>query len=218
MTPVILLTDGSLANGSEVFKIPVVAELPAITPPIAQANDTEYKPYKRDPERLNRQWAIPGTEGLRHRIGGLEKQDVIGNVSHDPLNHERMTYLREEKVQRVANYIADQEVFGSEDADMLVVSWGGTYGVMLTVVEKMIAEGKSIAHAHFRHIMPLPKNTEEIFSRYKKIVVCEINNGQFVKYLRMNFPQFKYHQHNKVQGLPFMVAELEEKFNELLKD
>lgn len=218
MTPVILLTDGSLANGSEVFKIPVVAELPAITPPIAQANDAEYKPYKRDPERLNRQWAIPGTEGLRHRIGGLEKQDVIGNVSHDPLNHERMTYLREEKVQRVANYIADQEVFGSEDADMLVVSWGGTYGVMLTVVEKMIAEGKSIAHAHFRHIMPLPKNTEEIFSRYKKIVVCEINNGQFVKYLRMNFPQFKYHQHNKVQGLPFMVAELEEKFNELLKD
>jgi 2-oxoglutarate ferredoxin oxidoreductase subunit alpha len=218
MTPVILLTDGSLANGSEVFKIPVVAELPAITPPIAQANDAEYKPYKRDPERLNRQWAIPGTEGLRHRIGGLEKQDVIGNVSHDPLNHERMTYLREEKVQRVANYIADQEVFGADDADMLVVSWGGTYGVMLTVVEKMIAEGKSIAHAHFRHIMPLPKNTEEIFSRYKKIVVCEINNGQFVKYLRMNFPQFKYHQHNKVQGLPFMVAELEEKFNELLKD
>ncbi len=151
-----------MANGSEVFKIPVVAELPAITPPIAQANDAEYKPYKRDPERLNRQWAIPGTEGLRHRIGGLEKQDVIGNVSHDPLNHERMTYLREEKVQRVANYIADQEVFGAEDADMLVVSWGGTYGVMAYRGRKMIAEGKSIAHAHFRHIMPLPKNTEEI--------------------------------------------------------
>ncbi len=189
MTPVILLTDGSLANGSEVFKIPVVAELPAITPPpIAQANDTEYKPYKRDPERLNRQWAIPGTEGLRHRIGGLEKQDVIGNVSHDPLNHERMTYLREEKVQRVANYIADQDVLGAEDADMLVVSWGGgTYGVMLTVVEKMIEQGKSIAHAHFRHIMPLPKNTEEAFSRYKKNCglrnqqwpVCEIPKNEF---------------------------------------
>ena len=218
MTPVILLTDGSLANGSEVFKIPVVAELPAITPPIAKANDPEYKPYKRDPERLNRQWAIPGTEGLRHRIGGLEKQDVTGSVSNDPLNHEKMTYYREEKVQRVANYIAEQEVFGADDADMLVVSWGGTYGVMLTVVEKMIAQGKSIAHAHFRHIMPLPKNTEEIFSRYKKIVVCEINNGQFVKYLRMNLPQFKYQQYNKVQGLPFMVAELENKFNELLKD
>ncbi|MCK9450579.1 MAG: 2-oxoacid:acceptor oxidoreductase subunit alpha, partial [Bacteroidales bacterium] len=218
MTPVILLTDGSLANGSEVFKIPVIADLPAITPPIAKANDSDYKPYKRDPERLNRQWAIPGTEGLRHRIGGLEKQDVIGNVSHDPLNHEKMTYYREEKVQRVANYIAEQEVFGAKDADMLVVSWGGTYGVMLTVVEEMIAQGKSIALAHFRHIMPLPKNTEEIFSRYKKIVVCEINNGQFVKYLRMNLPQFKYQQYNKIQGLPFMVAELENKFNELLKD
>ena len=218
MTPVILLTDGSLANGSEVFRIPVVAELPTIMPPLAQANDSEYKPYKRDPERLNRQWAIPGTEGLRHRIGGLEKLDVIGSVSNDPLNHEKMTYYREEKVQRVANYIAEQEVFGADDADMLVVSWGGTYGVMLTVVEKMMAEGKSIALAHFRHIMPLPKNTVEIFSRYKKIVVCEINNGQFVKYLRMNLPQFKYQQYNKVQGLPFMVAELEEKFNELLKD
>ncbi|MBZ0243490.1 MAG: 2-oxoacid:acceptor oxidoreductase subunit alpha [Bacteroidales bacterium] len=218
MTPVILLTDGALANGSEVFKIPAVKELPDITPPIAKANDPEYKPYKRDSERLNRQWAVPGTEGLRHRIGGLEKQDVIGNVSHDPLNHQKMTYLREEKVQRVANYIADQEVFGAQDADMLVVSWGGTYGVMLTVVEKMIEQGKSIALAHFRHIMPLPKNTGEILSRYKKIVVCEINNGQFVKYLRMNLPQYKYQQYNKIQGLPFMVAELEDKFNELLKD
>ncbi|MDA3944561.1 MAG: 2-oxoacid:acceptor oxidoreductase subunit alpha [Bacteroidetes bacterium] len=218
MTPVILLTDGSLANGSEVFKFPTVADLPAIVPPVVEADDAEYKPYKRDAERLNRQWAVPGTPGLRHRIGGLEKQDVIGNVSHDPLNHERMTWLREEKVMRVANYIPEQEVFGDKDADLLVVSWGGTYGVVLTVVEKMIQAGQSVAHAHFRNLMPLPKNTEEIFTRYEKIIVCEINNGQFVKYLRMNFPQFKYHQYNKIQGLPFMVAELEEKFNELLKD
>lgn len=218
MTPVILLTDGALANGSEVFKIPVVAKLPDIKPPITEANDSNYKPYKRDPERLNRQWAIPGTEGLRHRIGGLEKLDVIGSVSTEPLNHEKMTYLREEKVNRVANYISDQELIGDKNADLLVVSWGGTYGVMLTVVEKMIAEGKSIALAHFRHIMPLPKNTEAVLSAHKKIVVCEINNGQFVKYLRMNLPQFKYHQYNKIQGLPFMVAELEEKFNKLLKE
>ena len=216
MTPVILLTDGSLANGSEVFKIPRVADLPSIQPPMAQANDANYKPYKRDAESLARQWAIPGTEGLRHRVGGLEKEDGSGNVSHDPLNHERMTMLREEKVQRVANYIPEQEVFGSDDADLLIVSWGGTFGVMLTVVEKMQEQGKSVALAHFKHIMPLPKNTEELLGRHKKIIVCEINNGQFVKYLRMNFPQFKYQQYNKIQGLPFMVAELEAKFNELL--
>lgn len=216
MTPVILLTDGSLANGSEVFKIPRVADLPAIVPPLAEANDPDYKPYRRDSERLNRQWAIPGTSGLRHRVGGLEKEDGSGNVSHDPMNHQRMTFLREEKVQRVANYIPEQSIFGSEDADLLVVSWGGTFGVMLTVVEKMQEQGKSVALAHFKHIMPLPRNTEELLGRHKNIVVCEINNGQFVKYLRMNFPQFKYQQYNKIQGLPFMVAELETKFNELL--
>ncbi len=216
MTPVILLTDGSLANGSEVFKIPKVADLPSITPPLAEANDPDYMPYKRDEQKLSRKWAIPGTEGLRHRLGGLEKADGSGNVSHDPLNHQKMTYFREEKVQRVANYIPEQQIIGSEDAELLVVSWGGTYGVMLTVVEKMQQQGKSIALAHFKHIMPLPKNTEEVFTRHKKIVVCEINNGQFVKYLRMNYPQFKYEQYNKIQGLPFMVAELEDKFNELL--
>jgi 2-oxoglutarate/2-oxoacid ferredoxin oxidoreductase subunit alpha len=216
MTPVILLTDGSLANGSEVFKIPKVADLPAIVPPLAEANDPDYKPYRRDPERLSRKWAIPGTPGLRHRVGGLEKEDGSGNVSHDPLNHQRMTLLREEKVQRVANYIPEQTIYGSEDAELLVVSWGGTFGVMLTVVEKMQEQGKSVALAHFKHIMPLPINTEELLGRHKKIVVCEINNGQFVKYLRMNFPQFKYQQYNKIQGLPFMVAELETKFNELL--
>ncbi|MDO8896150.1 MAG: 2-oxoacid:acceptor oxidoreductase subunit alpha [Bacteroidales bacterium] len=216
MTPVILLTDGSLANGSEVFKIPREADLPAIIPPLAEANDPDYKPYRRDPERLNRKWAIPGTPGLRHRVGGLEKEDGSGNVSHDPLNHQKMTFLREEKVQRVANYIPEQTIYGPDDAELLVVSWGGTYGVMLTVVEKMQEQGKSVALAHFKHIMPLPKNTEELLGRHKKIVVCEINNGQFVKYLRMNFPQFKYQQYNKIQGLPFMVAELETKFNELL--
>lgn len=216
MTPVILLTDGSLANGSEVFKIPSANDLPLIHPPLAEANDPEYKPYKRDDNKMNRKWAIPGTEGLRHRIGGLEKQDITGNVSHDPLNHQRMTQLREEKVQRVADYIPELEVIGEEKADLLVVSWGGTYGVMLTVIEKMQAQGKSVALAHFRHLMPLPKNTEDVLGRYKNIIVCEINNGQFVKYLKMNYPQFRYHQYNKIQGLPFMETELEAIFNELL--
>ncbi|NOU48878.1 MAG: 2-oxoacid:acceptor oxidoreductase subunit alpha [Bacteroidales bacterium] len=217
MTPAILLTDGSLANGSEVFKIPRVSDLPKINPPIVQANDPNYKPYRRDPEKLNRFWAIPGTDGLRHRIGGLEKEDGSGNVSHDPMNHQRMTLLREEKVMRVANYLPDQIIYGDENADLLVVSWGGTYGVMRTVVEKMQKQGKSVSLAHFRYIMPLPKNTEALLSKFKKIVVCELNNGQFVKYLRMSFPQYKCEQYNKIQGLPFMVAELEEKFNALLK-
>lgn len=216
MTPAILLTDGSLANGSEVFRIPAVADLPEIHPPLAEANDPDYKPYRRDPEKLRRKWAIPGTPGLRHRVGGLEKEDGSGNVSHDPLNHQKMTLLREEKVMRVANYIPEQTVFGPESADLLVVSWGGTYGVMRTVVEQMQEAGHSIALAHFKYIMPLPLNTEEVLSRYKKIIVCEINNGQFVKYLKINFPQFKYHQYNKIQGLPFLVAELQEQFEKLL--
>lgn len=217
MTPVILLTEGALGNGSEILRIPRVADLPAIVPPIAKANDPEWQPYKRDEEKLNRQWAIPGTEGLRHRISGLEKANGSGNLSLDPKNHQLMVELREEKVQRVANFIPEQEIVGDPNADLLVVSWGGTYGVVLSVVEKMLEEGKSVAHAHFRHIMPLPKNTAKVLSGHKKIVVCENNNGQFVNYLREKMPDFKYEQFNKIQGLPFLTAELENKFNDLLK-
>ena len=217
MTPVILLTEGALGNGSEILRIPRVADLPAIVPPIAKANDPEWQPYKRDEKKLNRQWAIPGTEGLRHRISGLEKANGSGNLSLDPKNHQLMVELREEKVQRVANFIPEQEIVGDPNADLLVVSWGGTYGVVLSVVEKMLEEGKSVAHAHFRHIMPLPKNTAKVLSGHKKIVVCENNNGQFVNYLREKMPDFKYEQYNKIQGLPFLTAELENKFNDLLK-
>lgn len=218
MTPVILLTDGSIGNGSEVFKIVKTADLPPINPPIAEANDPDYKPYKRDPETLARKWAIPGTEGLRHRLGGLEKEDITGNVSHDPLNHEKMVKLRQEKVERVANYIPDLKVDGEEDADLLVVGWGSTYGVLMTAVEEMQAEGKSISLAQFKHIMPMPKNTREVLSKFKKILVCENNMGQFVGYLRMQFPEFGYEQFNKVQGLPFMVSELKQKFESLLNE
>ncbi|MBQ6084566.1 MAG: 2-oxoacid:acceptor oxidoreductase subunit alpha [Bacteroidales bacterium] len=217
MTPVILLTEGALGNGSEILRIPRVADLPAIVPPIAKANDPEYQPYKRDEEKLSRQWALPGTEGLRHRISGLEKANGSGNLSLDPKNHQLMTELREAKVQRVANYIPEQEIVGDPNADLLVVSWGGTYGVVLSVIEKMLEEGKSVAHAHFRHIMPLPKNTAKVLSGHKKILVCENNNGQFVNYLREKMPDFKYEQYNKIQGLPFLTAELENKFNDLLK-
>ncbi len=216
MTPVILLTDGSIGNGSEVFKIPRVADLPEINPPLAKANDQDYKPYKRDPEKLNRLWAVAGTPGLRHRLGGLEKEDITGNVSHDPLNHQKMTDLRQAKVDRVANYIPDLKVEGDEEGDLLVVGWGSTQGVLLTAVEEMRAEGKSVSLAQFKHIMPLPKNVHEVFSKFKKIIVCEINMGQFVNYLRMTHPEFKYEQYNKVQGLPFMVSELKTKFDTLL--
>jgi len=218
MTPVILLTDGYLANGSEVFKIPKMAQLPAIKPPLVKANDEEYKPYKRDPEKLNRQWATPGTPGLRHRIGGLEKEDGAGNVSHNPENHQVMSELRAEKVRRVANYLESQRVFGEKTGDLLVVSWGGTYGVMVEAIQEMQEQGKKVSLAHFHYINPLPKNTAEIFKGFKKIIVPELNLGQFVSYLRMHFQDFKFEQFNKIQGLPFMVKELVDKFNELLEE
>jgi len=218
MTPVILLTDGYLANGSEVFKIPKMADLPEITPPIVKANDSEFKPYKRDTEKLRRGWAIPGTEGLRHRIGGLEKEDVTGNVSHDPLNHQKMTLLRVEKVKRVMNYIPEQEIFGEEEGDLLVVSWGGTYGVVYEAVEAMHENNKKVSHAHFSYLNPLPKNTEEILGKFKKIIVCENNLGQFVNILKMNFPHFEYNKFNKIQGLPFLISELVDKFNQILEE
>jgi len=217
MTPCILLTDGSLGNGSELFKIPEMNSLPTIKPPYAQPN-TKYQPYERNPETLARYWAVPGTEGLRHRIGGLEKENVTGIVSTDPDNHELMVKLRAEKVQRIANYIPEQEVFGEAEGDLLVVSWGGTKGVVRSSVIEMQKEGKKVSHAHFRYIMPLPKNTEHIFSKFKKIIVCELNSGQFVGYLRATLPHFNYHQANKVQSLPFFIDELKEKYFKLLED
>lgn len=216
MTPTILLTDGYLGNGSQLFRIPKMADLPKINPPFATPNDSTYAPYKRNPETLVRQWAIPGMEGLRHRIGGLEKSDGKGNVSTDNANHQLMVNNRAEKVQRVANRIPDQEIYGDQDADLLVVGWGGTEGALKLAVEEMREEGKKIAFTQFNYIMPLPKNTGDIMKKYKKIVVCELNMGQFVNYLRMNFQTIAFHQYNKTQGLPFEVSELKEKFNQIL--
>ncbi|MDP2423785.1 MAG: 2-oxoacid:acceptor oxidoreductase subunit alpha [Bacteroidales bacterium] len=216
MTPVILLTDGNLGNGSQLFRIPKTADMPAIKPPIAKPN-TEYKPYRRDPVTLVREWALPGTEGLRHRVGGLEKENIHGTVSTDPANHQLMVNLRQQKVDNVADYIPMQTVVGEPEGDLLIVSWGSTEGAVLTAIQELQLEGKSISMAHFHYIMPLPKNTAEIFSRFKKIIVCELNMGQFVAYLRMQHPQFSYMQYNKVQCLPFMVNELIEKFNQILE-
>ena len=215
MTPVILLTDGYLGNGSQLFRIPKVADLPSITPRLAKPNDPNYRPVRRDPETFAREWALPGMEGLRHRVGGLEKCPD-GPLSTDPENHALMTYNRQEKVNRVANYIPEQEVTGNPDADLLVVGWGGTAGAITLAVEELNNEGKKVAYTHFNYICPLPKNTGDILRKYKKIVVCELNNGQFAGYLRTQFPECPMQQYNKIMGLPFEVGELKECFTKIL--
>lgn len=217
MTPVLLLTDGFIANGAQPWKIPSMDEYPDIQPPIAkEAPEGGFLPYLRDEERLARSWAFPGEKGLEHRIGGLEKDFLKGTASHDPMNHQRMVDVRAEKVARVAEAIPQQQVVGPASGDLLVVGWGGTYGHLLTAVNQMQAEGKSVGLCHFNYINPLPKGVKEIFLGYKKIVVCELNKGQFANYLRMNLQEFEYEQYNKVQGLPFAVTELKEHFNKLL--
>ena len=219
MTPVILLSDGFIANGSQPWKIPSMSEYPEIVPPIATKLDddeTQYMPYKRNPETLARRWAFPGTEGLEHRIGGLEKDKLKGSVSHDPANHQFMVNARAEKVARVVNCIPDQTVIGPDQADLLVIGWGGTRGNLQTAVEDLQAEGKSIALCHFNYINPLPRNVRDILGRYRNLVVCELNGGQFAGYLRQNFQEFTFEQYNKCEGLPFTVVELKNKFNEIL--
>ncbi len=208
MTPVLLLTEGFLGNGSEPWLIPSMKDYPKIVPPFALPN-TEYKPFQRDPETLARRWAVPGMAGCEHRVGGLEKNHN-GVISSDPANHELMCRERFEKVQRVANYIPELNVDGAAAGKLLVVGWGGTYGHILSAVQEARAEGAEISFVHFDYIMPLPKNTEQVFSQFDKILVCELNAGQFVNYLRGVMPQFKYEQCNKVQGQPFLVQELVE--------
>ncbi|MCB9360839.1 MAG: 2-oxoacid:acceptor oxidoreductase subunit alpha [Flavobacteriales bacterium] len=215
MTPVILLTDGFIANGAEPWKIPDTKKMPEIIPALL-SEDKDWKPYMRDTEKLSRLWVTPGTKGYEHRIGGLEKEDGSGNVSYDPNNHEVMVKLRAEKVKRVANFIPKIEVLGDKNADLLIVGWGGTYGSLLTAFNELKKEGKSVALAHFNYINPLPKNTADVFKNHKNIVVCELNLGQFVKVLKSELPQFNYKQYNKVQGLPFSKQELAEEFNSIL--
>ncbi|MBW6535590.1 MAG: 2-oxoacid:acceptor oxidoreductase subunit alpha [Mariniphaga sp.] len=216
MVPVILLTDGFLGNGTEPWRIPKMAELPPITPRIAKDADT-FKAYQRDENLLAREWAFPGMKGFEHRIGGLEK-NISGTVSHDPENHQKNTEIREAKVQRVVDLIPDLEVCGDPDGDVLVVGWGGTFGHLISTVRALRKEGKNVSLAHFNYIKPLPQNTMEVFKNFKKIVVCELNLGQFAGYLRDKMPGYQYYQINKVKGLPFTVNELKEGINKLLED
>ena len=216
MVPVVLLTDGFLGNGSEPWRVPSMDELPEITPRIAKDSST-FKAYRRD-ETLAREWAFPGMDGFQHRIGGLEKNEE-GTVSHDPENHQKNSEIREGKVQKVVEMLPDLEICGDQDGgDLLVVSWGGTYGHMISSVREMREEGKSVSLTHFCFIKPLPANTREVFSKFKKIIVCELNMGQFVSYLRDKLPEFDYKQANKMKGLPFTVSELKENFEKLLED
>jgi 2-oxoglutarate/2-oxoacid ferredoxin oxidoreductase subunit alpha len=216
MVPVILLTDGFLGNGSEPFRIPKLADLPSITPRIAKRAES-YKAYERDEESLSRTWAFPGMAGFEHRIGGLEKNES-GTVSHDPENHEINTIIREQKVQRVVDLVPDLQACGDNDGKVLVVGWGGTYGHLISAVRVLRMEGKDVSLAHFNYIKPLPKNTAQVFSQFKKIIVCELNLGQFAGYLRDKIPGFTYHQLNKVKGLPFTVLEIKTAIEKLLEE
>lgn len=219
MTPVILLTDGFLANGSQPMMIENTDTLPEIIVPHATHKEGEvYLPYERDEKTLVRKWAAPGVAGLEHRIGGLEKMDKTGAVSYIPENHELMTKYREDKIDYIENVIPEQALIGEPDAELLVVGWGGTYGHLLSAVHDLQAEGKSISLAHFNYIKPLPKNTEDILRGAKKVVVAEINNGQFAKYLRQNFGSIEFLQYNKIMGLPFTVEELTNCFNEIMEE
>lgn len=218
MTPVILLTDGYIANGSGPWKIRTVDEMPDIKNTITKTATENWHPYTRDPETLARNWGIPGTAGLEHRVGGLEKDKLTGNVSYSPENHEYMIKIRSEKIKRVQNCIPDIVPEFAETGDLLVVGWGGTYGSLHSAVKQINDEGyKKIGFAHFNYINPLPKNTGELLKRFKKIVVCELNAGQFIKILRNNFEGLDMVQFNKIQGLPFGNTELIETFKQLVK-
>jgi 2-oxoglutarate ferredoxin oxidoreductase subunit alpha len=209
-TPVVLLTDAFIANGSSSMLVPDVDKMPAINIPIApESAKGAYKPYSRDPETFVRWKAIPGTEGFTHRLGGLEKNES-GAISTDPNVHQTQVNNRQAKIDYIANCIPELEVTGDTDADTLIVGWGGTYGHISAAVEECRAAGMKLAQTHFTYINPLPKNTAEVLKRYKKILVCELNNGQFAGLLRMKIDGLSVRQYNEVKGQPFQIASLVE--------
>lgn len=211
MTPVILLTDAFIANGSSAWRVPEADEYPEIHPRYVPENLTEnWTPYLRDEETLARYWAIPGTEGFAHRLGGLEKDAKTGAISTDPVNHEKMVNIRAEKIARIANDIPALNIRGNADADTLIIGWGGTYGHICTATDELNAEGIALAQAHFRYINPLPANTAEVFARYKRVIVAELNTGMFADFLQSKFPDTKFERINKIQGQPFLVSEVVE--------
>lgn len=211
MTPVILLTDAYIANGASAWRLPDLDEYPEIKPPYVQeyyTDEKEWKPYFRNPENRVRYWAVPGTEGYAHRVGGLEKDNETSAISTNPENHQLMVRLRDEKIRAIAPTIPDLEVLGDEDAEMLVVGWGSTYGHIHSAVQLLRKEGRKVAHVQFKYIRPLPKNTEEVLRRYDKIVICEQNTGQFARYIAGEIYGLNIIRFNRVKGQPFKVSRL----------
>jgi 2-oxoglutarate/2-oxoacid ferredoxin oxidoreductase subunit alpha len=214
VTPVVYLSDAFLATGAEPWKIPAIEDLPDIS--VKNWTDKEtFRPYERDPKTLARKWAIPGTPGLEHRIGGLEKADITGNVSYDPENHHRMQLLRQAKVARMADDIAPLEVFGPERGDLLILGWGSTYGAIRSAVEQLNAQGRSVAHAHLRHLNPFPANTEKVLRSYRRVLIPEVNLGQLLMLIRAQF-LVDAEGYNRVRGKPFRIAEIVEQAERIL--
>ena len=211
ITPVILLSEGFIGNGSEPWLIPSMSQYPEIKPPFASGLHLgdKFKPYEREPETLVRKWAVPGMKGYEHRVGGLEKNHD-GVLSNDPENHAAMVAEREEKIRRISKYIPELKVEGPASGKLLIVGWGGTFGHLLTAYHTLVQEGREVSFAHFEYIKPLPRNTEAVFAGFEKIIVCELNSGMFCAYLRGLFPDKDFRQYNKVQGQPFLVSELVE--------
>ncbi|MEL7599183.1 MAG: 2-oxoacid:acceptor oxidoreductase subunit alpha [Proteiniphilum sp.] len=222
MTPVVLLTDGYIANGSSAWRIPDMKDYPEIKPPYVEKyykGDPEgWRPYVRDEESLVRYWGVPGTPGFMHRIGGLEKDKLTGVISSNPENHQYMVDTRRKKIEKIADFIPEQKVVGDKDADTLIVGWGGTYGHLLEAMLRIQTTGRKVAFAHFRHISPLPKNTHDLLKKYKRVIVAEQNDGQFAAYLTGRFEDLgNIRRFNRVEGQPFKVSELVEEFTKMME-
>jgi len=217
MTPVILLTDAFIGNGTSLWKLPTLAELPEIKPNFVKAGTENYKVSDRNEKTKVRYWSFPGMEGFGHRNGGLEKDYYTGAISTDAENHQKMVDTREEKISNISQFIPELKIEGKKDADLLVIGWGGTHGHLMSAVNSLNKKGEKVALAHFNYINPLPKNTVKVIQNYKKVVVCELNSGQFATFLRSKVPAVEFLQYNKVQGQPFTATELEEHFASLLK-
>lgn len=218
ITPVILLTDGYIANGTSVWRIPELDHYPAIVPHDASQCKGEWTSALRDDNTLARYWAEAGLEGYVHRIGGLEKDSITGAISTDPANHQTMTNMRQAKIDNIADYIPELKVMGDPDSDLLIVGWGGTYGYLREAIDEMNANGDKVAYVHFQFISPLPRNASQILLKYKKVVVAEQNNGQFAGYLMEKIDELRVSRYNKVEGQPFAVSDLVNSFTQTLKE
>lgn len=207
MTPVVILSDGFLANGSEAWKVPQEDELPEFEQVPTELPEG-FQPYQRDEKTLARPWVVPGIPGGNHRIGGLEKEDITGSVSYDPDNHQKMVNLRAEKIARVTQEIPPIEIYGPEKGDVLVLGWGSSYGAIRRAVTQLERDSIESSHAHLSYISPFPKDLEGVLSRFKRVLVPEINKGQLLTKLRAEFPETEFHGLSKVKGLPFSAADL----------